>query len=141
MNEILVQSAGRQEFNTDLLSIFGGVALLLAAIGIYGVIAYSVQQRTHEIGIRIALGSGSRRVLRMVLVQGLRLAAMGIALGLAAAFSLTRFLARFLFGVRTHDPAVFLITPLLLLGVALLAVWFPARRATRLNPLDALRHE
>jgi putative ABC transport system permease protein len=141
ISQSLAQSTGRQEFNTELLSIFGGAALLLAAIGIYGVIAYSVQLRTHEIGIRIALGAGTHRVLKMVLVQGVRLAVIGIALGLGAAFALTRFLARFLFGVHTHDPAVFVSTPLVLLGVAFAAAWFPAHRAARLSPLDALRHE
>ena len=141
MREIVAQSTARQEFNTELLSIFGGVALLLAAIGIYGLIAYSIQQRTREIGIRIALGAGTRNVLKMILAQGVRLAGIGVALGIGAGFALTRFLAGFLFGIQMHDPMVFIVAPLILFAVSLGAVWFPARRASRLNPIDALRHE
>ena len=141
MSEIIGQSTARQRFNMELLSIFGGAALLLAAIGIYGLIAYSVQQRTREIGIRVALGAGSSDVLKMVVAQGMRLALIGIALGMCAALGLTRLLVGFLFGVQAQDPAVFIITPMVLSTVAFLAVWFPARRASRLSPIEALRHE
>ena len=141
MREILAQSTGRQRFNTELLGIFGGVALLLAAIGIYGLMAYSVQQRTHEIGIRVALGAGTGDVLKMVVAQGMRLAMIGIALGLCAALGLARGLAGFLFGVQAWDPAAFIIAPIVLSSVAVLAVWLPARRASRLNAIEALRFE
>ena len=141
MSEIVVQSTARQHFNMELLSIFGGVALLLAAIGIYGLISYSVQQRTQEIGIRVALGAESGDVLKMVVIEDMRSALIGVALGIWAAFGLTRSLAGFLFGVRAQDPAVFIITPIVLSTVAFLAVWLPARRASRLNPIEALRHE
>jgi putative ABC transport system permease protein len=141
MSEIVAQSTGRQHFNTELLSIFGSIALLLAAIGIYGLIAHSVQQRTQEIGIRMALGAESGQVLKMVVVQGMRLTAIGVALGMCAALSLSRSLAGLLFGVQARDPGVFIITPIILSTVALLAVWLPARRASRLSPIEALRHE
>jgi putative ABC transport system permease protein len=141
MSEIVAQSTSRQRFNMALLSDFGAVALLLAGVGIYGLISYSVQRRTREIGIRVALGAASGDVLRMVVVEGMRLAFIGVALGLCAAFGLTRFLAGFLFGVHALDPAVFTISPIALAVVAFLAVWLPARRASRLNPIEALRHE
>ncbi len=141
MSEILAQSTGRQRFNTELLGIFGGVALLLAAIGIYGLMAYSVQQKTHEIGIRVALGAGTGDVLKMVVAQGMRLAMIGIALGICAALGLARGLVGFLFGVQARDPAAFIIAPIVLSFVALLAVWLPARRASRLNAIEALRCE
>ena len=123
------------------MTIFGGCALLLAAVGVYGLIAYSVQQRTAEIGIRMALGADSRAVRRMVLGQGMSLAMAGIALGLASAYGLARLLAGFLFGVTPHDPAVFIVVPLILAVVAFLAVWLPARHATRISPMMALRTE
>ncbi len=141
MSEIVAQSTARQHFNMELLSIFGGVALLLAAIGIFGLISYSVQQRTHEIGIRVTLGAGSGDVQRMVVIQGMRLAFIGVAIGMCAALGLSRSLAGFLFGVPALDPAVFLVTPIFLSGVAFFAVWLPARRASRLSPIEALRHE
>jgi putative ABC transport system permease protein len=141
MTEIVALSTARQDFDMELLNIFGGVALFLAAIGIYGLIAYSVQQRTQEIGIRMALGAGTRDVRNMVVFRGMRLAMIGVALGMCAALVLTRFLAGFLFGVQARDPAVFIVTPIVLSTVAFLAVWLPARRASRLNPLEALRHE
>jgi len=141
MSEIVGQSTARQHFNMELLSVFGGVALSLAAIGVYGLISFSVQQRTQEIGLRVALGAGSGDILRMVVVQGMRLAFIGVALGLSAALGLTRFLAGFLFGVHALDPAVFIISPIALAVVAFLAVWLPAHRASRLNPIEALRHE
>ena len=124
-----------------LLTVFAGTALLLAAIGIYGLMAYSVAQRTQEIGIRMALGAETGDVRRMVVFQGMALALIGVAIGIAGAFGLTRLIASFLFGVKAWDPAVFVIVPLVLSAVALLAVWFPARRATRIDPLDALRYE
>ena len=141
MSEIVRQSIARQHFNMELLSVFGGVALSLAAIGVYGLISFSVQQRTQEIGIRVALGAGSGDILRIVVVQGMRLAFIGVAIGLSAALGLTRFLAAFLFAVHPLDPAVFIISPIALAVVAFLAVWLPARRASRLNPIEALRHE
>ena len=141
MNEIVALSTARQDFTMELLNIFGGVALLLAAIGIYGLISYSVQQRKQEIGIRMALGAGSRDVRNMVVFRGMRLAMIGVALGMCIALGLTRLIAGFLFGVQARDPAVFILTPILLTSVAFLAVWFPAHRASRLSPIEALRHE
>jgi ABC-type antimicrobial peptide transport system permease subunit len=115
--------------------------LLLAAIGIYGLMAYSVQQRTQEIGIRLALGAQTSQVRRMVVTQGMLLAGAGVVIGLAAAFGLARLITTFLFGVTARDPFVFVGIPVLLGTVALLAVWMPARRASRVDPLVALRYE
>jgi putative ABC transport system permease protein len=141
MDEVVSLSTAREDFNMLLLTVFAGTALLLAAIGIYGLMAYSVAQRTQEIGIRMALGAETGDVRRMVVFQGMALALIGVAIGIAGAFGLTRLIASFLFGVKAWDPAVFVIVPLLLSAVALLAVWFPARRATRIDPLNALRYE
>jgi len=141
MDEVVLRSTARSDFNMLLLTIFGCCALLLAAIGIYGLMAYSVEQRTQEIGIRMALGAEAGRVRNMVVLQGMRLALIGVAVGLIAAFGLTRLLTTVLFGVKPSDPLVFISIPILLSAVALVAVWLPARRATRIDPLDALRYE
>jgi predicted permease len=141
MDRIIGKSIARQNFNVILLGIFGGVALLLAAIGIYGVMSYTVQQRTHEMGIRIALGAGTGQLLRMVVGQGLRLAAVGVTIGLAAAFGVTRVMSSLLYGVRATDAATFAAVALVLSAVAALACYIPARRATRVDPIVALRHE
>jgi hypothetical protein len=139
MDAILLRSTVRNDFTTLLLAIFGVSALILAAIGMYGLMAYSVEQRTHEIGIRMALGAGMPDVQRMIVLQGMRLALAGAVLGVAGAYWLTRFLASFLFGVQSHDPAVFAVVPLSLSLVALIAAWVPAMRATRIEPMEALR--
>jgi len=141
MDEVVIRSTARADFNMLLLTIFGCSALLLAAIGIYALMAYSVQQRTQEIGIRMALGAERAIVQNMVISQGMRVTLIGVAIGIAAAFGLTRLLESFLFGVKTWDPMAFTAVPLLLSAVALLAVWLPARRATRIDPADALRYE
>ena len=141
MEEVVSLSTSRERFNMWLMTVFGSAALLLAAIGIYGLMAYSVEQRTQEIGIRLALGAQATQVKNMVVFQGMRLAVVGVVIGVAAAFGLARFIATFLFGVTTRDPMVFVGVPVLLTVVALVAVWIPARRASRVDPMIALRYE
>ncbi len=141
MGEVVNLSIARERFNMLLMSVFGCSALLLAAIGIYGLMAYSVQQRTQEIGIRLALGATSSQVRGMVVNQGMQLAIAGALIGLGSAFALTRFLESFLFRVKGHDPLVFALVPVTLSLIAFLAVWFPARRAARIEPVEALRYE
>jgi len=123
-----------------LMTVFGGAALLLAALGIYGLMAYSVEQRTAEIGIRLALGADGSRVRNMIVVQGMGLAIVGVILGVSFAFGLTRFISSFLFHIKPWDPVAFLAAPIVLSAFAVLAVWFPARRASRVNPVTALRY-
>jgi len=141
MGEVVSLSTSRERFNMWLMSVFGMSALLLAAIGIYGLMAYSVEQRTQEIGIRLALGAQGSQVKNMVVFQGIRLALAGVAVGLAAAFWLAKLIATLLFGVTARDPLVFGGVPALLTLVALLAVWIPARRASKVDPMIALRYE
>ena len=141
MEEVVSLSVSRQRFNMWLMTVFGCSALLLAAIGIYGLMAYSVEQRTQEIGIRLALGAQASHVKNMVVRQGMTLALIGVVIGLAASFGLARFIATFLFGVDKWDPMVFAGVPAVLTAVALLAVWLPARRASRVDPIIALRYE
>jgi predicted permease len=141
MDDVVVQSTARADFNMLLLTVFGASALFLAALGIYGLMAYSVEQRTQELGIRIALGAHAHQVRNLVVMQGMRLAIIGVLLGTGAALGLVRFLASQLYGVKAWDPLVFVSVPLILSSVALFAVWFPARRATRIDPLEALRYE
>jgi predicted permease len=141
MGQVRSAAVAMREFNMTLLSIFAGLALLLAAIGIYGVIAYSVTQRTHEIGVRIALGAERGDVLRLLLGQGMVLAGLGIGLGIAGALALTRLLESYLFRVQPTDPIALSSTALLLGAVAMLTSYIPARRATKVDPLIALRHE
>lgn len=141
MDEVASLSTSRQRFNMLLMTIFASSALLLAAIGIYGLMAYSVEQRTQELGIRLALGAEAGKLKNMVVFQGMSLVIVGVVLGISFAFALIQFITRFLFGVQPWDPAVFFGVPVLLSVVALLAVWIPARRASRVNPIDALRCE
>jgi predicted permease len=141
MDEMVSASTARQSFNMTLLTIFGSIALVLAAIGIYGLMAYSVAQRTQEMGIRMALGADRGTIRKLVVWHGMRLTIVGLVLGIGAAFGLTRLMASLLFGVKTWDPAVFVTVPLILSAVALLAVWLPATRASRLDPMQALRVE
>jgi putative ABC transport system permease protein len=141
MEEVVSLSTARQRLNMLLMTIFGCCAAVLAAIGIYGVMAYSVEQRANEMGIRVALGAEAAQVKGMVVIQGLGLAVVGVVIGLGSAFGLTRLLASFLFGVKAHDPLVFVLVPLLLSAVALAAVWIPASRASAVDPIQALRNE
>jgi predicted permease len=141
MSGVVATSLSRQRFNMLLMTIFAGAALLLAAIGIYGLMAYSVEQRTQEIGIRLALGAETRKVRRMIVVQGMKLATAGVLIGVLSALGLTRFIRTFLFGVQDRDPMVFIGIPVVLGLVALLAVWLPALRASRVDPITALRYE
>ncbi|SPF56948.1 conserved membrane hypothetical protein [Candidatus Sulfopaludibacter sp. SbA4] len=141
MEETLSRSTAAEDFNALVLTIFGCSAVLLAAIGIYGLMAYSVAERVREIGIRLALGAEASDIRNMVVFQGLRPALGGAVCGLAAAFGLTRLMASFLFGVKAWDPLVFFAVPTILIGVALAAVWLPAMRASRVDPIRALRYE
>jgi predicted permease len=140
-DEYISRSLARPRFNTLLLSIFAGTALLLTAIGIYGVLAYSVAQRTSEIGIRIALGAGKSSIFRLIVGQTMALVGISLLVGLAGAFAATRLLSSLLFGVGAADPATFVAIVLLVSAVAFIAAWLPARRATRVDPIIALRAE
>jgi putative ABC transport system permease protein len=141
MDQIVIQSTARDQFNTLLLGIFAFLAITLAAIGLYGLMAYSVEQRTLEFGIRLALGANAGLLRNMVIRQAMLLAAIGLVIGLAAAFGLTRLMASLLFGVRPNDPLVFTVVPVLLGAVAFLASYLPARRTLRVDPVVALRYE
>lgn len=141
MEQMVSDSLARRRFSTLLLGIFAFIALGLAAVGIYGLTSYSVSQRTHEVGIRMALGAGKGEILAMVVRQGMVFTVAGVVIGLAGALGLTRFLSGLLFGVQPTDPLTFLTVSLFLLAVALLACLIPARRATRLDPMAALRYE
>ncbi|MFZ0819757.1 MAG: ABC transporter permease [Candidatus Acidiferrales bacterium] len=141
MDEVVASSVEQPRLSLDLLGLFAAVAAILAAIGIYGVMAFAVSQRSHELGIRVALGAQPRDILQMVIGQGAKLAIVGVALGLAGALYLARYMAPLLFGVGIRDPITFVIVPLLLMGVAIAASWIPAVRATRVDPIVTLRHE
>jgi predicted permease len=139
MDAVVTTSLSQQRFNMWLMMIFGGTALLLAAIGIYGLMAYSVQQRVPEIGIRLALGADAGRVRRMVIWQGMRMAMVGVVLGVAGALALARYLTAQLYGVAPRDPMTFAGVAVILTLVALAAAWVPALRASRVAPIEALR--
>ncbi|MFZ0633485.1 MAG: ABC transporter permease [Acidobacteriaceae bacterium] len=141
MNGVVANNLAARRTSMILLAIFAALALILACIGIYGVIAYLVGQRTHEIGVRMALGAERRDVLRLILGQGIRMALAGVALGIVLALSLTRLMSSQLYGVSARDPFTFAAVALVLIAVALIACWIPARRATRVDPIIALRYE
>ncbi len=130
-----------RRFQTLLIAIFAGVALLLSAVGIYGVMHYAVTQRTHELGVRIALGARTSVILSLVIGEGLKAALTGVMLGLAGALALTRVMTHLLFEVSATDPAVFALVPTILIAVASLACCLPARRASKVDPIVALRHD
>jgi putative ABC transport system permease protein len=141
MDQLFAEQVASSKFNTALLGLFAFLAAALAAVGIYGVMTYTVTQRTHEIGVRMALGAEQIDVLCLVLRQGIVLAALGIGIGFAGALALTRFLSSLLYSVRSTDPVTFIIVSAILGGVALLATYLPARRAAKVDPMVALRYE
>lgn len=141
MNQVVAESTARDQFNMVLLTIFAGIALLLAAVGVYGVMAYAIRHRTHEIGVRIALGARPQDVRRMVLFEGGRLVVVGVIFGVLGALTLTPLLSSLLYGVKPSDPTVLLIAAAILTGVALLATYIPARWATKVDPTVVLRWE
>jgi putative ABC transport system permease protein len=141
MEEIVSNSIAKQRLTMILLSVFSALALVLSAVGIYGVISYLTGQRTHEIGIRVALGASTSDVLRMILGEGMRITLVGVGIGVAAALALTRLIANVIYGVSAYDPLTFFGVAILLIGVALLACYLPAKRAMRVDPIIALRYE
>jgi hypothetical protein len=141
MNEILSRSISGREFNMFLLIFFSASALALATLGIFGLISYSVKQRTHEIGIRIALGAEPANVRAMVVLEGFRLILFGVAVGMLSSWALTHSLDSFLFSSKRHDVPALIATPIFISAIALIASWIPARTASRLDPIHALRHE
>jgi ABC-type antimicrobial peptide transport system permease subunit len=141
MSEAIEGDMAQTSFTMVLLGIAAAVALFLGAVGLFGVISYAVSRRTREIGVRVALGARSEDIRDMVIRQGARVSAAGVVLGLAAAFALTRLMNAVLFGVAATDPLTFVGGPVVLVAVALLATWLPARRASRVDPVEALRAE
>lgn len=144
MDEWVADSVAQKRFSTLLLGLFAAVAMILAAVGLYGVMSYAVTQRTHEIGVRMALGAQRRDVLNLVVGQGMLMALVGVAIGLGAAFAMAKLISGFsnlLFGVKATDTTIFVVIPLALAGVAFVACYLPARRATKVEPLTAFRHE
>lgn len=141
MDELVSDSASQHRFNMLLLNVFAALALIQAAVGIYGVMSYSVTQRTHEIGIRVALGAAPKGILRLIVRRGMILTAVGIAIGTAGAFALTRVISSLLFEVATLDVAIFVIVPLVFAFIAFIACFLPARKAAKVDPLVALRYE
>jgi putative ABC transport system permease protein len=141
MNDVIADSLAAKRFSMILLGVFAVVAIILSSLGIYGVISYLVGQRTHEIGIRMALGAERSTVVRMVLAEAGKMVLFGIAIGLIAAFALTRLISTMLFGISSHDPLTFIAVAATLSLVALAACWLPARRASLLDPMRALRYE
>lgn len=141
MDDLLSETVAQTRLQTGLLSLFAGLALLLAAIGLYGVLSYAVTQRRREIGVRMALGAGKRQVLSLVIGQGMKLALLGVVIGIMGALALTRVIRSLLYGVTPADPATFTAVSLILVAVTLLACWLPALRAARVDPMEALRHE
>lgn len=141
MEQVVGGSTARSDFNTVLLAAFAAIALLLAAVGIYGLLTYSVRQRTREIGIRMALGATQEQVRGAVVVQGMRLALIGAGLGVAIALGMARVMTGLVYGVKTWDPVTFALVPVVLSVSALVAAYLPSRRATRIDPVEALRSE
>ena len=141
MEDLIAESVATQHFGMWMLACLAAVALILAAVGIYGVIAYGVTQRLHEIGVRIALGAGARDILTMIIGQSMTLALMGVGLGLVIAFIMTRLMSTLLYGISASDPLSFLIAVMLLVGVAFVAALVPARKATRVDAIGALRSQ
>jgi len=141
LEQVVSRSLASDRFNLTVLGLFAVIGLALAAVGIYGVISYTAAQRTQEIGIRVALGASKRQVLKLILGQGMVLTAIGVGIGLAGALLLTRAMTNFLFGVRPTDPVTFVSVAMFLIVIALLACYVPARRATRIDPMTALRWE
>ncbi|MBI4550636.1 MAG: FtsX-like permease family protein, partial [Candidatus Latescibacteria bacterium] len=141
MEDRLFESVAQPRFRTALLGVFAALALAIAVVGLYAVMAFSVAQRTHELGIRVALGAERRDVIGLVLQQGVKLVGIGIVIGLAGAWALTRVLTTLLYEVKPTDPLTFLAVPVLLMAVAILVCWLPARQAARVDPIVALRYE